>query len=151
MLGIANTVYEWSDPISPVNYNWDEIAEVTLSDGRRIEGGLYVDYHETAHPVLARQLAREYVWAENYDSWITNLFSKNKTEPEAMDVDLDAVAEAAGIGSFDFAAAFYNEIHMPTLILQKGNKVIHVTYHQYQNADQIPQEVWIRMMAEAVK
>ena len=151
MLGIANTVYAWSDPISPVNYSWDEIAEVTLSDGRRMEGGLYVDYHEMAHPVLARQLAREYQWTENYDNWVTNLFSKNKTELAPMDVNLDAAARAVGIGSFDFAAAFYNEIHMPTLILQKGNKVIHVTYHQYQSGDQIPQEVWIRMMAEAVK
>ena len=140
-LGIANTVYEWCDPIAPVNYSWDEIAEVTLDNGRRVEGGLYVDYHETVYPALAQQLAREYVWTENYDSWISNLFSKNKTEPEPMDVKLEG---------FDFAEAFYNEIHMPTVILQKGNKVIHVTFHQYQNADRIPPEVWIRIMAEAV-
>ena len=141
-LGIGNTVYEWSDPIAPVNFSWDEIAEVCLSDGRRIEGGLYVDYHETVHPALARQLAREYMRSETYDSWTANLFRKNKTEPEAIDVELTG---------FGFAEAFYNEIHMPTVILQKGSKVIHVTFHQYQSADQIPLDVWIGKMAEAVK
>lgn len=151
LLGIANTVYEWSDPVAPVNFNWDEVAEVTLSDGRRIEGSLYVDYHETAHPALARQLAREYQWREKYDHWMANLFSKDEDEYEELEVDWTAAAKSAGVGGFDFAVAFYNEMHIPTVILQKGNKVIHAAFHQYQSADQIPQEVWIGMMAESVK
>ena len=110
-----------------------------------------MDYHETAHPALARQLAREYQWREKYDHWMANLFSKDEDEYEELEVDWTAAAKSAGVGGFDFAVAFYNEMHIPTVILQKGNKVIHAAFHQYQSADQIPQEVWIGMMAESVK
>ncbi len=152
--GIVNsTVHQWGDWLSPVNYNWDEIADVTLSDGQMLEGSLYVDYHETVHPTLARQLAKEYHWSARYDSIFNNLLSGGDDDYRLMEeVDLDAVARDAGIdGGFDYAAAFYDEIHLPSVILQKGNKIIHATFVQYQSGDSMPPEVWIGKLAESVK
>jgi len=149
---VDSTVHQWSDWLAPVNYNWDEIAEVTLSDGRMLEGALYVEYHETVHPALARQLAKEYNWSARYDSLFNNWFSGGDDDYRVMgNVDLDEIAETAGIdGGFDFAAAFYDEIHLPSVILQKGNKIIHATFVQYQSGESMPPEVWIGKLAESV-
>jgi len=107
-----------------------------------LEGALYVEYHETVHPALARQLAKEYNWSARYDSLFNNLFSGGDDDYRLMEgVDLEG---------FDYAAAFYDEIHLPSVILQKGNKIIHATFVQYQSGDQLPPEVWIGKLAEAV-
>lgn len=152
--GIVNsTVHQWSDWLAPVNYNWDEIADVTLSDGQMLEGSLYVDYHETVHPALAHQLAKEYHWSARYDSIFNNLLGGGDDDYRLMEeVDLEKVAREAGIdGGFDYAAAFYDEIHLPSVILQKGNKIIHATFVQYQSGDSMPPEVWIGKLAVSVE
>jgi len=60
-LGYGNTLRQWSDFLSPVNWEWDELGQVTMADGTTLYGSLNVTYHETAAPFLAHQLAREFV------------------------------------------------------------------------------------------
>lgn len=128
---IGNTVRVWSDWLAPVNYAWDEIA--AISDGERVilEGGLYIDYHETAAPWIARVLAKEYHRTERWDLG---------GHYELLDVDLPDV---------DYAVAFSDSIHLPTVVMQKGKKVIHATFHQYGDGG-MPMEEWAACLAECL-
>lgn len=128
---IGNTVRVWSDWLAPVNYAWDEIATIKAGDSIILEGGLYIDYHETAAPWIARMLAKEYHRVEKYDL---------HGDYALLDIDLPDV---------DYAIAFYDSIRMPTVVLQKGNKVIHVTFHQHGD-DTMPMEEWAARMAECL-
>ncbi len=131
--GIANSYRAWSDPLAPVNYNWDEVAIVTAADGTTLEGSLYIDYHEAANATIARALAREYhragKWAAHDDY-------------KVLPLDFPGL---------DYAVAFLDEIHIPTVVLQKGSRVICAALHQYTNGeDGIPLDVWATKMAECL-
>lgn len=128
---IGNTVRVWSDWLAPVNYAWDEIAVISDADGIVLEGGLYIDYHEAAAPWIARTLAKEYHRAERWD------------------LHGDYAPIEIALPDVDYAAAFYDSIRMPTVVLQKGNRVIHVTFHQHGDAS-MPMETWAARMAECL-
>lgn len=131
--GIANTYRTWSDPLAPVNYNWDEVAQVTAADGTMLEGGLYIDYHEAANAAIAHVLAREYHRAGKWAA---------RDDYKVLPLDLPGL---------DYAVAFLDQIHIPTVVLQKGNIVICAALHQHTNgAEGIPLETWAAKMAECL-
>jgi len=131
MNGFGNTVRAWSDALTPVSLDYCEIAEVTLTDGRTIEGGLYVDYHETAAPWIAAQLAREY---QRFDR------SKKNYKPLTLSLP-DA----------NFAVAYLDNIHMQTVVIQQGKYVIHASFHPYSNSMDIPLEVWAEVLSDSLQ
>lgn len=126
----ANNVIHWSDWIAPDCWRWHEIAVVSTENGI-INGGLYVDYFETISPVVAKLVAGEYLreakWDKDFEIFEANL-------PEG-----------------DFAAAYYNEIHMPHMILQRGNIVINVSFHQYGDSMELSVEEWMAIIGDSLK
>ena len=59
MVGSVNTVMEWSDWLAPRCIDYNEHAQITLSDGNVLKGGLYVEYFETVSPWVARLIAKD--------------------------------------------------------------------------------------------
>ncbi len=131
MSGWGNTVTAWRDVLSPVNIDFCEIAEVTLTDGRVIEGGLYVDYHETSAPWIAARIAREYHRLDRRDE---------DYKPLALDLP-----EA------DYAVAYLDALHMQTVVIQVGDRVIHASFHRYSNTAEIPLDAWARSLMQSIQ
>ena len=102
------TVRTWSDPLSPVNFDYYEASTITLTDGTQWEATLYADYHETAGPWLARMLAQEYL--VRYQEQDAKLF------------------EFPELG-IDYAVAIQS--HGTHIILREGNIMLHAHISQY--------------------
>ena len=124
-------VSEWADILAPRSIDYAEQAVVTRADGSVVDGGLYVYYHETAAPWIARLLAREYVRADRRGSGY-----------EPLDVPLPDV---------DYASACCTVLHVPTVILQEGNTVVRVFFLQSGGGEKIPTEVWAAQFAECIR
>lgn len=99
-----------SDILAPVVIDFREYAAVTVTGGKAFSGGLLIDYYETVSPRLARAAAEEL---------LLNARLKRHYTP----IELDDTGA-------DMQAAYYDEVHMPTVILQKGNRVIKATLYQ---------------------
>ena len=99
-----------SDILAPVVIDFRVYAAVTVSGGKAFSGGLLIDYYETVSPRLARATAEEL---------LLNARLKRHYTP----------IELADTGA-DMQAAYYDEVHMPTVILQKGSRVIKATLYQ---------------------
>ena len=115
-------VREWTDLLSPRSIDYAEHATVTRGDGSVLDGGLYVDYHEMAAPFLARLLALEYARADRRD---------RSYEPLSV-----------ALPDTDYAFACATSLHVPTVILQEGCRVIRVFFLQSGGGERIPTEIW---------
>jgi len=130
-VGNMNTVREWSDLLAAVNFEWDETGEVVHSDGRVLSGGLEVIYHETKAPWIAKRLAREYL-----------LKGKESKDFELLELEMDRL---------DQVIAFDSTLHFPSIILQKGNKILYARF--YTNGSDTVQyelEEWAGLVAECL-
>ncbi|MBQ3049390.1 MAG: DUF2812 domain-containing protein [Oscillospiraceae bacterium] len=131
-MGIGDSTRIWRDVLAPVNYDWQEHAVVTCED-KKIEGTLYLDYHETVSAGIAKILAKEYC---RYD-FVKNKFKK--PEPLSLpDLDIDGY-----IG-------YYDSIHVPVVVLHHGKKVVHASFHQYSGSEMTVDE-WVTALAESIK
>lgn len=99
-----------SDILAPVVIDFREYAAVTVTGGKAFSGGLLTDYYETVSPRLARAAAEEL---------LLNARLKRHYTPIEL-----------GDTGADMQAAYYDEVHMPTVILQKGSRVIKATLYQ---------------------
>ena len=124
-------VREWADILAPRSIDYAEQAVVTQADGNVLDGGLYVYYHETAAPWIARLLAQEYIRADRRDRHY-----------EPLDVPLPDA---------DFAFACRTSMHIPTVILQEGSTVVRVFFLQSGGGEKIPTEVWAAQFAESIR
>ncbi len=130
MSGLADSVREWSDWLAPVNFDWEENAIITCESGKVIEGSLYVDYHETVSPWLANILAKEY-----------HREDKRSKYYELIDMpEIDA----------DYAALYYGDVRELTLVIQKGNKIIHAEMMQV-GEHKMPIDEWVRVVIKALE
>ena len=135
-VGNMNTVREWSDLLSSVNFEWDETGEVIHPDGRVLSGGLEVIYHETKAPWIAKRLAKEYWWK-----------GKESKEFELLDLE----EEGSELEEMDLVIAFDSTLHFPSIILQKGNKILYARF--YTNGTDTVQyelEEWAGLLAECL-
>lgn len=107
---VTDGIQTRSDILAPVVIDFREYAAVTVSGGKAFSGGLLIDYYETVSPRLARAAAEEL---------LLNARLKRNYAP----IDL------ADVGA-DMQAAYCDEVHMPTVILQKGSRVIKATLYQ---------------------
>lgn len=123
----GNNVIHWSDWLASECWRWQEIAEVHTDNGK-LDGALYIDYYETVSPVVANLIAKEYYREAKWDK-----------DFEIFEADLP---------EGDFTAAYYNEIHMPNMILQRGNVVINVSFHQYGEGYKLSFEEWTAIVGE---
>lgn len=127
-----NTIEIHSDWLAPVVITWQENACVKLPDGRYFSGILSVDYYETVSPLIAREVAREhYLW---------DRYSKDYKKLQLPVLDLD------------YAVAYMGRYSIgPQLILQKGNKVMHLTFDQLSSFYKIDFDDWVRIFAQSIK
>jgi len=129
-----NYIIEWSDWLSPYNAEWMECAKVK-TDGGVIEGTLYVDYHETVHPVLARWLASEYHWEDRWDGF--------RMEDDYQPLELPELG-------MDYAVAYLDWLHWPTVILVKDNRMVKASIHSF-SKDSVAVEEWAQVLAESIR
>ena len=128
-MGLANTVEQWSDWLAPNVMEWEEIASVRLPDGTTFSGGLYVDYYDVKSTWLARQVFREYRWSD------------------ARKGDLLPLPDLG----IDEAIAYLNDVHMPTLLLRQGSKVMRAMLFQTSETYLLSLEVWAQRLADSIR
>lgn len=104
---IINYYEAWETPVAKCNYDWNERAKIRTDDGYEINYSLTVDYHETAHPLLAKALARCYI-------------TEAKTTPYAF----SSSGDSPSFG-FDYEAMYYSDAGDKNYIFQQGNRIIH--------------------------
>lgn len=125
-----NYVREWSDWLAPRCVEYVEHARVTLSDGRVLDGGLYIDYYKTLSHSLAKTLAKEWLRAD-----------KSEKNFELMN--------APELGA-DYTVAYYNNVHFPTIILQKGTVAVRACFYQTSENYTMDFEAWSAIIADSL-
>ncbi len=130
-VGNQNMVRQWSDILSPVNYEWDEAGTVTGTDGIILSGGLEVIYHETKGDWIAERLVTEYL-------------RKGKEEREYEPLELE-------MEELDEAVAYTSILHFPSVILRKEDKILYARFYTT-GAESIKFEVaeWAGFLAESL-
>lgn len=129
--GNMNTVREWGDVLSPVNYEWDEVATITHPDGRKLSGGLEIIYHEARLPWIAKRMAWEH-------------FIKGKQEDDFELLTLK-------IEGMDSVYAYHSILHFPSVILQKDNKVLFARFYTSGKENiELSLEEWAGILAESM-
>lgn len=141
ILDIYSHVVNWSDPLAPVNVDWEEFATISYPDGTELDVTLYAEYHELAHPILARLLRREFQEADKR----SHFFSKpNRHYQKLPAPELDV----------DYIAAYRSWIGFETIVLQEENKIMHISYVQHSDTDEayrLTLEEWAGVFAEDIK
>jgi hypothetical protein len=130
--GRFNTIEIHSDWLAPVVITLQESAHVELPGGRFLSGILSVDYYETGSPLIAREVAREHHLGDR--------FSKDYKELQLPELDVD------------YAVAYMSRYSIgPTLILQEGNKVMHLTFFQSSSSYEVDFEDWVSVFVQSMK
>jgi len=142
-IGFANTVRRWSDWLAPDNVRWEEIGCVTGADGTRIEGSLYVDYHETVHPRIARGLALEYLRHDRGQVRLTRLFSGENPfgeyeGPEPLPI------------SADYAVGYRDDHGSPHVLICQGTRMVRASFHPYSQSEPLTMTQWAAILAESI-
>ena len=127
----ANTVTLHSDLLAPVSIDWHEQAEILLPDGRTLDGGLSVFYHEAASEAIAARLVKEY-------------HNRDRKEKHYGELPLS-------LEGMDYAAAYTNHLHFPTVLLRKGNVVMRAYFYQVGEEDLLTLEEWASILARSLE
>ena len=131
-MSYCNTVVEWSDVLAPVNFIWEEIATVQVTEEQSVYGLWEVKYHEVKWQWMAKLLAKDYL----------------RMDKEG---DFQLIGELdLGV---DYAVAYIDNIHMKNVILVHGNKVLQGTFHEYsgEKENYFTMEEWAKIMADSIK
>ena len=126
-----DSMREWSDLLSPVNFEWDEHGTVDVSEGTQLYGSLDVTYHETRGEWIAKRLVDEYARE-----------AKTAKIYEPLELELPGVDEVV---------AFSAIVPLNHIILRKGEKVLCVTCY-FSGEDSLKPELseWAKKMAESL-
>jgi len=87
--------------------------------------------HEAASPWIARAIAHEY--------FRTDKRSRNYEQLDLPPLDVD------------YAAAYMDSIHLPTIVIQNENKVIHAAFYQTSQDYEMTLGEWAGILAESIK
>ena len=130
-VGNLNMVREWSDILSPVNYEWDEAGTVTSPDGTILSGGLEVIYHETKADWIAKRLVKEYLRK-----------ARGERQYEPLEIQMEELDEAV---------AYTTLVHFPNVILRSENKVICARFYTSgEKSVTYELEEWAEFLAESI-
>ena len=129
----VNTIEEGKDWIAPRFAVYNEHAKVKTADGNVIDGGLYVEYCELCRPILAKCCAKELYRMDRFQSFFRSL--------ELLDTPkLDA----------DYAVAYRNETHFPTVIIQRGRVAVRAYF--FQTSDYVLSlDEWSRIICDSIR
>ena len=125
-----NHLRAWSDLLAPENYDWEEHALVTFTDGSSLDGGWYVEYHRMASEGLAKLLMREYALRARLERGFNALVFP--------DFGLE--------GQMAWTARF----HYPTLYLRQGTVVVRA-FALFSSATPLPPAEWGQALAESLR
>ena len=128
-----NTVEEKTDWIAPRCIVYNENAEVKRLDGQLMDGGLYIEYCELRNPTLAGLCAKEFYRLDRF-----KMPSRNLDPLETPNLDAD------------YAVAYRNEGHFPTVIIQKGNTVIKAYYFQTSTYYTLSLDEWAKIICDSM-
>ena len=129
--GYSNEVRQWEDWLAPVNYDWDEIASITMPDGQKLEGMLFLEYNEARYPWVAQRIAREY--------WLNDRWEKGYEKLETPEIGAD------------FCVAYRDNIHTPTVVICVENRVIRASFRTYSDSVSLPVDVWAGILADSLR
>ena len=129
-----NTVEEGSDWVAPRYIVYNEHAEIKRADGKMIDGGLYVEYCELRNPTLARLCAEEFYRLDRF-----------KRRPFRSLDPLEAPKLEA-----DYVVAYRNDVHFPTVIIQRGNIVVHADFYQTSSNYEMPLDEWAKIICDSI-
>lgn len=104
-VGNGRYASSWQSTLCPVNYDWEESAELVASPEDRLAGTLIIHYHKAATETIARRLVEEYAALRGDDLPLL------PTKEDESDLDTLAVYNGAA----------------PVLLLRKDNVVICAT------------------------
>jgi len=113
---LHSEVHEWSDWISPENYEYSEYADLTFSDGTSQTCYLKLEYFHTRWEWTARMLAWELPrqqGASPAEQLLDRLFGQEPT-----------VLTELEIPGLDYCASYEEYRHSPYLILREGDITI---------------------------
>ena len=130
-----NTVEERTDWIAPHYFSYNEHAEIKRADGKMIDGGLYVEYWELRNSTLARLCVKEVYRFDRF-----KLFQMRSKNAPLETPELDA----------DFAVAYRNEIHFPTIVIQKGSVVVRAFFYQTSSNYEMPLDEWAKIICDSI-
>lgn len=126
---LNNTLYQRSDLLAPVICEVHEHGTLTLPDGRKLSGGLQLQYYELRSEALARLLMHELHWhdrrSSGYELW--------KLGP----VDADEV--------------LYYRDYLPTVLLRQGSRVVRACFYQSTDDTALEPQVWIGALADSLR
>lgn len=103
----VNYMRNWSHILSPVNYHWVEIVEMTSNDGSEGLVSMDIWYHEARSSWLANNLTQEYLEKARHAG--VEMIQKPQT-------------------CADFAYFYCNEHGSPSAVLRYGNTVVSVSF-----------------------
>ena len=130
-MGNMNTVREWSDILSPVNFEWNENGDVHTPDGSQVYGRLDVMYHETRGKWIAKRLVDEYT----REAKTAGLY-------EPLELELPGMDEVV---------AFSSIVNSNYIILRKGEKILCADFY-FSGDDAVRPKLseWAKKMAESL-
>lgn len=130
-MGNINTVREWSDVLSPVNYEWDENGSVSTEEGFVYSGGLEVVYHETKAEWIADRLFTEYLRK-----------GKQEKEFEILNLELEGLDEVT---------AYVTKVRFPCVVMRKDNKILYARFYTNSGKSlQFELSEWTGILAESL-
>lgn len=125
-----NTIEVKSDWLAPVCIEFNEHAKIQRADGTFLDGGLYVEYCELKNPTLAKLMAQE-------------LYRLDKIKKRFQLIDTPEL-EA------DYVIAYSNDLHWPTVIIQKGNVVLKAFFFQTSQTYTMPYGEWASILNDSI-
>lgn len=127
-----NDIRDWTGVLGVRNIDYNEYATLTFANGTKISGGLYVLYHETMNPAVARGIAEEYE-------------RRDRQRGQYVPIELPDLG-----ADLDYGAAYRGRQGYPTVVFQKENVVIQVLFHQWEPEKQLDLAVWAGPIARSI-
>lgn len=128
-LGLSNKITVKTDFLIPVSIHLLEDGQIDLPNGTSLTGGLVIEYYQASTPFLSKELFRE-------------LLSRDRKSKhyEPLPFSPSGVEKSAVYSTF-----------FPTVLLQKGNEVLYVSFYQTSPENEIPLEEWVSLFADSLQ
>lgn len=127
----GSTVNQYSDILAPEIVEWVEYANIT-QDGITHDGILRAKYYRTVSPLIARALA--------WGCQRRELLPWNRRDNDPIDLELEGA---------DYWVAYYDEIHFPVLVFQKGDIAVEFSFYQF-GENTLSIQDWAQIVCDSV-
>lgn len=126
-----STVNQYSDILAPEIVEWVEYANV-IRDGITHDGIFRAKYYRTVSPGIAKVLAWE-LQQQKLLPW-------HRQDRDPIDLELEGA---------DYWVAYFDEIHFPVLVFQKGDVAMEITFYQF-GENTVSIQDWAQAVCDSV-